>query len=87
MCFRETGVKMFDDLKRKKNNILGEIDTLNELSKGKVSKDVLMYLSSRLFRLKAELDNVNFLLKEKQEDVNCSISKNMTGRMDFSAQY
>lgn len=78
---------MCSDLKVRKNNILGEIDTLNELSKGNVSEDVLMYLSSRLFRLKAELDNVNFLLKEKQEDTNCSVSKNMTGRIDLSAQY
>lgn len=73
---------MCSDLKARKNNILGEIDTLNELSKGKVSKDVEEYISSRLFRLKAELDNVRFLLDEELPINYCGNIKNITEIVD-----
>lgn len=85
MCSRETGVTMFDDLKKRKNSILGEIDSLCDISKGNVSDDVLGYISSRLFRLKAELDNVNFLLSKSCVS-NYSRCRNYICRIGFEAQ-
>lgn len=85
MCSGETSVKMCSDLKVRKNNILEEIDSLCDISKGNVSDDVLGYISSRLFRLKAELDNVNFLLS-KSGVSNYSRCRNYICRIGFEAQ-
>jgi hypothetical protein len=55
---------MVNELKDKKISILGEIGSLSDILKEDVSKDVIEYINGRLAKLKAELDNVEFLLKE-----------------------
>jgi hypothetical protein len=75
---------MVNELKDKKINILGEIGSLSDILKKDVSKDVIGYINSRLAKLKAELDNVEFLLKETCVTNNYSVARKSSGFVYFN---
>jgi hypothetical protein len=66
---------MVNELKEKKISILGEICSLSDILKEDVSVDVCEYINIRLAKLKAELDNVEFLLKETCVTNNYSVAR------------
>ncbi|MEJ2295083.1 MAG: hypothetical protein P8Y23_09960 [Candidatus Lokiarchaeota archaeon] len=75
---------MVNELKDKKISILGEIGSLSDILKKDVSKDVIGYINSRLAKLKAELDNVEFLLKETCVTNNYSVARKSSGFVYFN---
>jgi hypothetical protein len=75
---------MVNELKDKKISILGEISSLSDILKKDVSKDVIGYINSRLAKLKAELDNVEFLLKETCVTNNYSVARKSSGFVCFN---
>jgi hypothetical protein len=75
---------MVNELKDKKISILGEIGSLSDILKKDVSKDVIGYINIRLAKLKAELDNVEFLLKETCVTNNYSVARKSSGFVYFN---
>jgi hypothetical protein len=75
---------MVNELKEKKISILGEIGSFLDILKEDVSKDVVEYINGRLAKLKAELDNVEFLLKETCDSNYFSVTRKSSGFVYFS---
>ncbi len=70
---------MVNELKDKKISILDEISSFLDILKENVSADVCEYINGRLMKLKAELDNVEFLLKEACVTNNYSVARKSSG--------
>jgi hypothetical protein len=77
-------MEMVKELKEKKISILGEIGSLSDILKEDVSVDVCEYINIRLAKLKAELDNVEFLLKETCVTNNYSVARKSSGFVYFN---
>jgi hypothetical protein len=77
-------MEMVKELKEKKISILGEIGSLSDILKEDVSADVCDYINGRLAKLKAELDNVEFLLKETCVTNNYSVVRKSSGFVYFN---